>query len=164
AADRDPAARRGPGARGTRRRRRARRLDGHPPRPRRQRRLPGCGRPVRADAARSRSARDGGGARGEADVAGGGRPAARQAPVAHLDRDRVALAEELRRRYPQDPNSPRGVANVIRTGEPELYDSVTDAELAEHAIDAENVRILRELGARSVMIVPLGARGRTLGA
>ena len=41
--------------------------------------------------------------------------------VEHTDPAKVALAEELRRRYPPDPNAETGVANVVRTGSSELY-------------------------------------------
>ena len=40
----------------------------------------------------------------------------RNVAVAHLDPERIKLAEEFRRRYPIDPDSETGVPNVIRTG------------------------------------------------
>jgi PAS domain S-box-containing protein len=88
----------------------------------------------------------------------------RNVAVAHADPDRIAIAQELRRRYPVDPNSDSGVPNVIRTGRTELYPEVTDEMLQEGAIDADHLRLMRELGLASVMIVPLRARGRVLGA
>jgi GAF domain-containing protein len=53
---------------------------------------------------------------------------------------------------------------VLRTGEPEFYPEVTDEALVAAARDAEHLRIMREMGFTSVMILPLAARGRTLGA
>jgi PAS domain S-box-containing protein len=88
----------------------------------------------------------------------------RSVAVAHIDPDRVALAEEVRARYPVDPTADTGVPRVIRTGEPELYHEIDDQMLADAAQDEEHLRMLRELGMVSAMIVPLRARGRSLGA
>jgi PAS domain S-box-containing protein len=88
----------------------------------------------------------------------------RQLAVAHTDPQKVALARELERRYPPDPQAPYGVPNVIRTGQHELYREIPAELLVQAAADAEHLRILRELGLRSYLIVPLIARGRTLGA
>jgi PAS domain S-box-containing protein len=88
----------------------------------------------------------------------------RQIALAHVDPKQVEWAEELNRRYPPDRNAPRGVPNVLRTGEPELYSEITDEMLEAGAVDEEHRRIFLELGLRSAMIVPLVARGRVLGA
>jgi PAS domain S-box-containing protein len=84
--------------------------------------------------------------------------------VVHLDPAKIRLAEEYRRRYPPHPDDPGGVAKVLRTGEPEMYPEVSDEMLAQGARDAEQLEMLREVGLKSVIIVPLVARGRTLGA
>jgi serine phosphatase RsbU (regulator of sigma subunit) len=52
----------------------------------------------------------------------------------------------------------------LRTGRPELSPEITESLLEEAARDAEHREILGELGLKSYMIVPLVARGRTLGA
>jgi serine phosphatase RsbU (regulator of sigma subunit)/anti-sigma regulatory factor (Ser/Thr protein kinase) len=88
----------------------------------------------------------------------------REVGVAHVDPAKVELARELRTRYPTEPGSATGVPAVIRTGQPEVYPEITDAMLVESAQDQEHLRIIRTLGIGSVMIVPLSARGRTLGA
>lgn len=84
--------------------------------------------------------------------------------VAHADPEKVAMAEEFRRRYPPDPDSPQGVAAVVRSGEPLVYPEVTDEMLVAAAQDEEHLRLLRELELRSAMVVPLIARNRALGA
>jgi serine phosphatase RsbU (regulator of sigma subunit) len=71
---------------------------------------------------------------------------------------------EMQQRYPPDPNAPRGVANVLRTGRSELYTEIPDAMLVEAAVNQEHLTFLREIGFRSAMVVPMVARGRTLGA
>ncbi|MEO8179326.1 MAG: ATP-binding protein [Deltaproteobacteria bacterium] len=87
-----------------------------------------------------------------------------QLALAHVDPAKMAFAEELRRRYPPDPDAPQGVPHVLRTGRSELYEDIPDELVQRVARDAEHLRILRELGLRSVMIVPIATRGRTLGA
>ena len=88
----------------------------------------------------------------------------RRLAVAHVDPEKIVWARELERRYPTDPESPRGVPNVVRTGRSELYPEISDEMLVAGARDAEHLRILREIGFTSAMIVPLVARGRPLGA
>jgi signal transduction histidine kinase len=88
----------------------------------------------------------------------------RQLAVAHVDPDKTVWARELNRRYPPDPAAPTGVPNVIRTGRPELYPEISDELLAASAVDAEHLRILRQLGFTAAIVVPLQARGRVLGA
>ena len=89
---------------------------------------------------------------------------ARQVTIAHVDPAKVEFARELNRRYPTNPNATTGVPNVLRTGTPELHAEITDEMLVAGAIDAEHLRLVRELGLRSAMIVPLTVRGRTFGA
>ena len=81
--------------------------------------------------------------------------------LAHGDPAKEALARELQERYP----ATEGVARVLRTGAAEVYNGqANDADRAARAHDAEHLRLLRELDSRAVMIVPLTARGRMLGA
>jgi PAS domain S-box-containing protein len=87
-----------------------------------------------------------------------------QLSVVHADPERTAWARRLQERYPPDPDAPHGVPHVIRTGQPELLPDVTDAMLVEAARDAEHLAILRRVGLRSAIIVPLVARERSLGA
>jgi PAS domain S-box-containing protein len=83
--------------------------------------------------------------------------------VAHVDPEKVAFAKELRRRRPPDPAAPTGVGHVIASGHPELVPEITEEMLAA-VEDPEVSELVRELQLRSAMIVPLAARGRTLGA
>ena len=84
--------------------------------------------------------------------------------LAHIDPAKVAFAEEIVRRYPTNPDSTVGVANVIRTGRSELYPHVSDEMLEAGAIDEEHLRITRGLGVSSVLIVPLTGSRDTFGA
>ncbi|CAA9337563.1 MAG: hypothetical protein AVDCRST_MAG40-2244, partial [uncultured Gemmatimonadaceae bacterium] len=87
-----------------------------------------------------------------------------QVAVAHADPARVAWARQVRRDYPAPPDAPMGAPAVARTGRAEFYPEVTDAMLAASARDAAHLALMRELGLTSAVIVPLVARGRTLGA
>jgi PAS domain S-box-containing protein len=86
--------------------------------------------------------------------------------IAHRDPEKMRWADELAEALPPpDPDSPFGVPNVIRTGEPELITEIDDELLVEATRDVpELLEILRELGLTSSMCVPLVARGRVLGA
>ena len=85
--------------------------------------------------------------------------------VAHEDPERVAWAERLGAEYPPDPAQPMGVPNVIRTMTAEFVPELTDDLLVEAAQGDERLlEIVRELGLRSAITVPLIARGRALGA
>jgi GAF domain-containing protein len=83
--------------------------------------------------------------------------------VTHVDPQKVELARELQRRFPPDPKAATGVANVVRTGQPELYPNITDEMLRAGIVDEDRLRIARDLGFVSAMAVPLSARGRTFG-
>ena len=88
----------------------------------------------------------------------------RRVATAHVDPSKVSLAKELNERYPPDPNGPTGVFTVLRTGASELYAEIPERLLLAAARDDEHLRLLRGLRLRSAMIVPLTARGHTLGA
>ncbi|MDB4869610.1 MAG: ATP-binding region ATPase domain protein [Gemmatimonadales bacterium] len=90
--------------------------------------------------------------------------AIRQVVVAHVDEARIRWARELNRRYPPDYAGPTGVGHVIKTGQPEVYPDITDEMLVASARDEEHLGLMRELRFRSALIVPMNARGRTLGA
>jgi PAS domain S-box-containing protein len=84
--------------------------------------------------------------------------------VAHSDPAKVAWARELQERYPFDPDAATGVAQVLRTGEPLFYPEISAEVIAQADLDQERLQILNELAPRSIIIAPLSARGRILGA
>ncbi len=84
--------------------------------------------------------------------------------VAHQDPEKVRLAYELQERYPSDPEAPRGVHHVLRTGQPEMMSEIPVELLDQAAQNEEHREIIGKLGLRSYMVVPLIARGKTLGA
>jgi PAS domain S-box-containing protein len=84
--------------------------------------------------------------------------------IVHVDRSKAEMAREFRRRYPADPDSQTGAAAVIRTGEAQLYPEVPENLLERSAQDDEHLKMIREMGIVSAMVVPLTARGKTVGA
>jgi PAS domain S-box-containing protein len=88
----------------------------------------------------------------------------RRVAVAHVDPDKVQLAHDLYRRFPPDPAAPTGAWKILRSGEPEMVPSIDDAMLQQAVRDPEALDLLRRLGLRSYIGVPLIVRGRTRGA
>ncbi len=88
----------------------------------------------------------------------------RRLAVAHVDPAKVEWARALSERYPYDPDAPRGIPEVLRTGRAELYAEIPDALLVAASKDEEHLRLMREIGFNSAMIVPLAAHGHAFGA
>jgi PAS domain S-box-containing protein len=87
-----------------------------------------------------------------------------QLAAAHADETKLELLRELNRRYPMGLNTTHSYPLVIETGQPELIPEISDSMLADVARDEEHLKLLRALGLKSTLCVPLTARGRTLGA
>jgi PAS domain S-box-containing protein len=83
--------------------------------------------------------------------------------VEHADPAKVEFAFELAKRYPEDPDATHGPPHVLQTGESEFMPEITEEALAELAVDDLHLGLVRELGLRGYMSVPLVARERTLG-
>ncbi len=81
----------------------------------------------------------------------------------HADPAKIALAHAIEQRYPGDPNAKHGVPNVLRTGQTEWMADIPDALLVSVAQNEEHLVLIRSLGLRSYVAVPLQARGRILG-
>ena len=84
--------------------------------------------------------------------------------LAHVNPDVRQRAIDIARRYPPDPDSPQGVYQVVRTGQPELYPDIPDEMIRAAAVDEEHYNEIVAIGMRSAIVVPMTTRGRTLGA
>jgi PAS domain S-box-containing protein len=82
--------------------------------------------------------------------------------VSHIDPAKLQLAHELHRRFPPDPSAPQGICNILRTGRSEIVPEITDEMLVQSINDDEQLGIIRELGLKSYIGVPLKVRGDTL--
>ena len=88
----------------------------------------------------------------------------RRVTVVCADQSKLDVARRIRDRYPSDVRRPEGTAKVLQTGQPELIAEVTDEWIAAIAPDEEHLELLQSLELRSNLIVPLVARGRSIGA
>jgi PAS domain S-box-containing protein len=84
--------------------------------------------------------------------------------VAHNDPTKAAILEELHAKYPPERRAVNGVPHVLRTGRAVLYREIPEQLLVEACEDEEHLRLVRELRLRSVLVVPLVAGHRILGA
>jgi PAS domain S-box-containing protein len=84
--------------------------------------------------------------------------------IAHADPNKIEFARDWSRRNPPDSKGESGVAKVLRTGMPILEAEISDQMLVNASRDPESLRELRELGLRSMIVAPLVARDRVLGA
>ena len=83
--------------------------------------------------------------------------------VANREPDKVELLRELRRLYPPDAGSQALPSRVFRTGKAELIPVVSERLLMNIAESAEHLQMLREIGAGSLIVVPLRVRDRSIG-
>jgi hypothetical protein len=88
----------------------------------------------------------------------------RPVAIAHADPAKVRLGQELRERYPVDPHGEVGLPAVLRGGPSFLAPRVSDDELVAYALDERHLELLRAVGFRALMVVPIAAHGETLGA
>ncbi len=87
----------------------------------------------------------------------------RRVSVSHVDPAKVRLAHEVFRRFPPDSESPQAVWNILRTGKSAIVSEITDELLVQSINDDDLLSIMRELGLKSYIGVPLKVRGKTLG-
>ncbi|NUQ75595.1 MAG: response regulator [Polyangiaceae bacterium] len=88
----------------------------------------------------------------------------RVATVVHADPTKAELIRVLSERYPNPPDAPHGYQYVLRTGRTDIVPVMTDDVLASVACNEEHLRLLRELGSTSGVVVPLAVSGRVIGA
>lgn len=87
----------------------------------------------------------------------------RRAAVAHADPAEAVRAHDVLMRYTPDPLGTHPVAQVLRSGRPELVSDVVPGVINSSTVDAHHLQVLRQLGIRSYMVVPLVARSSTIG-
>jgi signal transduction histidine kinase len=86
----------------------------------------------------------------------------RRLAIAHTDPAKVDAVWAMSHRYREQDEDP--VPQVIRTARTQLIREIPDELLRRFARDEVHLEGLRAFGLRSLLIVPLTARGRTLGA
>lgn len=88
----------------------------------------------------------------------------RRLAVTHTDPAKVQLLRELDRRYPPRLSERHGIMEVLRSGKPEWAPIITDSLLRDSIQEQEHLSLVRELGLKSYICVPLKSRTRVLGA
>ena len=83
--------------------------------------------------------------------------------VAHVDPAKVELAHQVHQKFPPDRSRTTGAWQIIRTGKAELTAEITDDLLVASIQDPELLSIIRELGLRSYIGVPLAVRDKVWG-
>jgi serine phosphatase RsbU (regulator of sigma subunit) len=84
--------------------------------------------------------------------------------IAHSKPAKLETAARLRSYEPERLDPAQGLGMVRRTGEPLVVTEIRDELLVAAAVDDEHLRLLREVGMRAVLIVPLTIGSRTIGA
>jgi len=84
--------------------------------------------------------------------------------LTHVDPEKVAWAQAVSARYPDDMDAATGAPNVIRTGRSELYPFIPPELIEAGAVDEEHLRLLQAFGLSSALVVPLVGRSGVIGA
>ena len=77
---------------------------------------------------------------------------------------KVAVVARAAAALPRRSRSPAPASTVLKSGEPLLLANIDDEFLRGDAVDERHAELIRRLGTRSAVVVPLVARDTTLGA
>ncbi|AIE86258.1 sensor histidine kinase [Fimbriimonas ginsengisoli] len=83
--------------------------------------------------------------------------------LAHSDPEMVAWSRSYWMAHPHDMRADHGMPNVVRTGVPELYGDLIEELVRPRGVPDDVIRDIERAGFRSVVLVPLHARGKILG-
>jgi PAS domain S-box-containing protein len=89
--------------------------------------------------------------------------ALQQLAVAHVDPKRLEWLRTASRRFELKSDADAGPMYVLRTGNTELYEDVSEDMLLQMAVDEDHLALLREVQMRSIIRAPLKVRGRVIG-
>src|SRR3954471_19093858 len=82
---------------------------------------------------------------------------------AHRDPEKGALLGQMLSKFPLDWNSNTATVRALRTGEPQLMDALPEPLLSSFTQSDEHREMVRVLGPRAVISVPLKIREQTVG-
>jgi signal transduction histidine kinase len=88
----------------------------------------------------------------------------RRVAITHPDADKQVLARQLKESWPPERDDPLGAPVVITTRRSTVIPRVDARLLKRVARDDENLALLTQLGIGSLLVIPLVARDRVLGA
>ena len=85
--------------------------------------------------------------------------------VAGANPEMAERLERIRREQPLDPGGEHPVAQVLRLSQPMVWRDLTAPEVVDKVAQSDDhLQLMRDAGYKSAAVVPLLARGRTLGA
>ncbi len=84
--------------------------------------------------------------------------------VIHQDQKMTDYLFEFEKRFPTTEKNSSDLYAVIRTGDAQLVPVVTDETTRQGARSPEHLEAMQRLGLKSLMIIPIFARGKVLGA
>ncbi|HVF34997.1 MAG TPA: ATP-binding protein [Candidatus Saccharimonadia bacterium] len=87
----------------------------------------------------------------------------RRVAIIHADPVKLGAYRDLLERYPPRTEDPHSIPHVLATGEPDLLEVIPDSVLDAAAHDEAHLRLLKAMGLKSHILVPIRAHGRTLG-
>jgi PAS domain S-box-containing protein len=87
----------------------------------------------------------------------------RRLAIEHADPERQPVARRLMDCRPQQLTSEEGLGRALRDARPVLYEESNEQMPARAAADPEQAALMRVLGFRSAIIVPLVVRGHAIG-
>jgi PAS domain S-box-containing protein len=87
-----------------------------------------------------------------------------QLAAAHAEEEKEHLLRKLREHRRFGEGDPGSTAEVLRTGQSMLISDLPDTTFYERDLEGEHLEIVNRLEPRSLMCVPLLARGKTRGA
>jgi len=83
--------------------------------------------------------------------------------VSHVDPQKIKFVYDLVKKYPTEPNASYGVNHVVRTRKPELYSNIPDELIVNASQNEEHLKLIRDLGFKSAIIMPLLSRDKIYG-
>jgi signal transduction histidine kinase len=85
--------------------------------------------------------------------------------VVHKDPQKKQLAEYIEKNFPPDSSSPDGVGKVLRTGERQIYEHISQAQALKTARNNPELNsLINQLVIDSYLSIPIISRGKVLGA
>ncbi len=84
--------------------------------------------------------------------------------VIHKDQEMTNYLFEFEKRFPTTEKNSSDLYEVIKTGKAQLVPIVTDETIRQGARSPEHLEAMQRLGLKSLMIIPIVALGKTLGA
>jgi PAS domain S-box-containing protein len=87
----------------------------------------------------------------------------RRLATEHINPSRLSVLAQIERAYPSTLKDAYGPAAVLKSGKALWRAQVSDSLMMEMARNTNHLSLLRQVGLKSYMVVPMTARNRTLG-